>query len=404
MAKPAILQEAPDFSLVLGGPLYQLFRRAHLAGGALELLRRRVLVITGVAWLPLLLLSALSGSTHDDAAGIPFLYDIEAHVRFLIALPILIVAELIVHQRIRPVVAQFVERRIVVPEELPKFHQAIESTLRLRNSVIGEVALLVVVYTFGLWVWRSQIALETASWYATMDGERMHPTPAGYWYFFVSLPIFQFVLLRWYLRFFFWFWFLWRVSRLNLRLVPIHPDKTGGISFLGRSTNAFAPILFAQGVVLAGLLASQIFHAGQNLMAFQVQIASFIAFFVVVIFIPLIVFIPHLVRAKRRGMGEFGRLASRYTQEFEEKWIHGNATGNAAGGAGTDEALLGSADVQSLADLGNSYSFVQEMRFVPFGWKDVTRLAAVAAAPLLPLTLTVFKLEELAGYAIKVLF
>ena len=400
MMPPTAVQQEPDFSLVLGGPLYQLFRRAHLSGDAGELLRRRILVITGVAWLPLLLLSALSGSTHDETAGIPFLYDIEAHVRFLIALPILIAAELIVHQRIRPVVAQFVERRIVTDEDLPKFQAAIDSTLRLRNSVIGEVALIVVVYTFGIWVWRHQIALETASWYATMDGERMHPTPAGYWYFFVSLPVFQFVLLRWYLRFFFWFWFLWRVSRLDLRLIPIHPDKTGGISFLGRSTNAFAPILFGQGAVLAGLLASQIFYAGQNLMAFQVQILSFIAFFVVVIFIPLMVFIPHLVRAKRRGMGEFGRLASRYTQEFEEKWIHGNAPG----GASKDEALLGSADVQSLADLGNSYSFVQEMRFVPFGWKDVTRLGAVAAAPLLPLTLTVFKVEELAGYAIKVLF
>jgi len=394
-ANEAMTQQ-PDFSLVLGGPLYQLFRRAHLSGDALQLLRRRMLVIVGVAWLPLLLLSTLAGSAHSDAAGIPFLHDIEAHVRFLIALPILIGAELIVHLRIRPVVAQFVERRVVAPEDLPKFQQAIDSTLRLRNSVIGEVALLVVVYTIGLFVWRNQIALETASWYAIPDGELMRPTPAGYWYFFVSLPIFQFVLLRWYLRFFLWFWFLWRVSRLNLRLVPIHPDRTGGISFLGRSTNAFAPILFAQGAVLAGLLASQIFYAGQNLMAFQVQIASFVAFFVVVIFAPLTVFIPHLVRAKRRGMGEFGRLASRYTQEFEQKWIQG--------GAPADEALLGSADVQSLADLGNSYSFVQEMRLVPFGLKDVIRLAAVAAAPLLPLTLTVFKVEELAGYAIKVLF
>ena len=389
------LHERPDFSLVLGGPLFQLFRRAHLTGDALELLWRRVLVITGVAWLPLLLLSALSGSTYDATAGIAFLYDIEAHARFLIALPILIAAELIVHQRIRPVVAQFVERGIVVPEELPKFQHAIESTLRLRNSVIGEVALLVVVYTFGVWVWRGQIALETASWYAIPDGERMQPTAAGYWYSFVSLPIFQFVLLRWYLRFFLWFWFLWRVARLNLRLVPIHPDKTGGISFLGRSTNVFAPILFAQGAVLAGLLASQILYAGQNLMAFQVQIASFIAFFVVVIFIPLLVFTPHLVHAKRQGMGEFGRLASRYSRQFEQKWIQG---------APKDEALLGSADIQSLADLGNSYSFGQEMRFVPFGLKDVTRLAAVAAAPLLPLSLTVFALDELAGYAIKVLF
>jgi hypothetical protein len=392
-AKPAILQESPDFSLVLGGPLFQLFQRAHLSGGALELLRRRMLVIVGIAWLPLLLLSTLAGSTHDAAAGIAFLYDIEVNVRFLIALPILIAAELIVHLRIRPVVAQFVERRIVTPEEMPKFRAAIDSTLRLRNSVIGEVALLAFVYTFG-WVWRGQIALETASWYAIPDGALMHPTPAGYWYFFVSLPIFQFVLLRWYLRFFFWFWFLWQVSRLNLRLVPIHPDKTAGLSFVGSSTNAFMPILFAQGVVLAGLLASQIFYAGQTLTDFKVQIASFVGFFVVAVLIPLTVFIPHLVRARRRGLREFGTLASRYTQDFEQKWTHG----------GAQETPLGSADIQSLSDLGTSYAIVQDMRLVPFGLKDVTRLAVVALVPLLPLTLTVFAVEELAGYALKVLF
>ena len=119
-----------------------------------------------------------------------------------------------------------------------------------------------VVYTVGLWVWRSQIALETASWYAVPDGEGMQSHARRILVLFVSLPIFQFILVRWYLRFFLWFWFLWRVSRLDLRLVPIHPDRTGGLGFLGRSTNAFAPILFAQGAVLAGLLASQIFYAG----------------------------------------------------------------------------------------------------------------------------------------------
>ena len=142
MSKPAILEEQYDFSLVLGGPLYQLFRRMHMSGDGLELLRRRIMIIAGVAWVPLLLLSALSGHTLGDKVAIPFLYDIEAHVRFLIALPILIAAELTVHGRIRPAVRQFVERGIVVPEEIPRFHRAIESTLRLRNSMIAEVLLV----------------------------------------------------------------------------------------------------------------------------------------------------------------------------------------------------------------------------------------------------------------------
>jgi hypothetical protein len=317
-------------------------------------------------------------------------------VRFLVVLPILIAAELIVHKRLRPVIRQFVQRRIVAAEDLPKFQQAIDRTLRLRDSVVAEVVLLGVVYTLGLWVWRTQVALETATWYAVPQGEGIQLTLAGYWYLFVSLPIFQFILARWYLRFGLWFWFLWQVAQLELRLIPIHPDRTAGLSFLGRSTNAFVPILVAHGAMVAGLLASQILYAGQELAAFKVGIMGFVAFLLVVMLSPLTVFAPQLWRAKRRGLGEFGALASRYVREFEEKWVHG--------GAPADEALIGSADLQSLADLGNSYAVVQEMRFVPFGLKDAIRLAAAAAAPLLPLTLTIFSLEELAGYALKVLF
>ena len=103
------------------------------------------------------------------------------------------------------------------------------------------------VYTVGIWVWRTQIALDAATWYAVPRGEGTQLTLAGHWYLFVSLPIFQFILARWYLRFGLWFWFLWQVSRLELRLIPIHPDRTAGLSFLGRSTNAFVPILVAHG-------------------------------------------------------------------------------------------------------------------------------------------------------------
>ena len=120
MTEPNFREEPLDFSLVLGGPVFQLFRRSHLAGDDLELLQRRLLTITLVAWLPLLLLSTARASA-GGVARISFLHDIEVHVRFLVALPILIAAELIVHLRIRPVVRRFVERRIVLPQDLLAF-------------------------------------------------------------------------------------------------------------------------------------------------------------------------------------------------------------------------------------------------------------------------------------------
>jgi hypothetical protein len=110
----------PDFSLVLGGPLYQLFVRTHLSGSTLELIKRRVLFAIAITWVPLLLLSAWQGVLYLGGQ-LPFLFDIETHVRFLIAIPLLIYAELNVHARIRGVVQSFVARAIVTAEEMPKF-------------------------------------------------------------------------------------------------------------------------------------------------------------------------------------------------------------------------------------------------------------------------------------------
>lgn len=200
MSKPETLDDHPDFSLVLGGPLFELYRWTRLSGTSLEFARRRVVVVALVAWLPLLLLSLFGGHALRGTVEVPFLYDIEAHARFLVALPILIAAELIVHSRIRPAVKRFVERGIIVPEDMTRFHAAIDSAMRLRNSLIMEVALLVLVYTLGLWIWRSEIASGITTWYATSGGSQWHLTLAGYWYAFVSIPIFQFILLRWYLR------------------------------------------------------------------------------------------------------------------------------------------------------------------------------------------------------------
>jgi hypothetical protein len=394
MTEPNFLKEPHDFSLVLGGPIFQLFRRSHLAGDDLELLHRRVLIIMLAAWLPLLFLATL-GSSAGNVSRLSFLHDVEVHVRFLVALPVLIAAELIVHSRIRPVVSRFVERRIVLPQDLPHFESAIQSAIRLRNSIPVELGLLILVYTFGLWLWHGRIALDASTWYA-MPGGRWHLTLAGFWYVFVSIPILQFILLRWYLRLFIWFRFLWHVSRINLNLNPTHPDRSAGLAFLGKSAYAFGPILFAQGAMLAGLVASRVLYRGESLLSFKLQMGGFVAFFVLAILAPLLMFTPRMARAKRKGLADYGLLAQRYVESFEQKWAPRDPT--------FSDELLGAADIQSLADLGNSYALVRDMRSVPFGLEDISRLAAATAAPLIPLLLTVFSPEELIMRVIKVVF
>ena len=189
-----VLREPEDFSLVLGGPLFQLLRRSHLSGNTLDLLYRRVLIIPLLAWLPLLVLAALEGQALGGHVAVPFLRDVEVHVRFLVALPLLIVAELVVHQRLRFVVRQFLERHLIAESALPRFEAAIASALRLRNSVLAEVLLIAFVYIVGvLLIWRQYMALYTATWYAAPAMPGLQLSRTGVWYGYVSLPIYQFL-------------------------------------------------------------------------------------------------------------------------------------------------------------------------------------------------------------------
>jgi hypothetical protein len=391
--EPTDFHQSHEFSLVLGGPIYQLFRRCHLAGDTLQLLYRRIVSITALAWLPLFFLAVLDSSA-GSGSRISFFRDVEVHARFLVALPVLIAAELIVHLRMRPVIRNFVERRIVLPQDIPRFDKAIASAVNLRNSIVVESGLLLVVYTVGLWVWNIR-ALAPSSWY-DMGGSRWNLTPAGYWYVFVSIPIFQFVLLRWYLRLFIWFRFLWQVSRIDLNLISTHPDRAAGLAFVGRSAYAFGPILFAQGVICAGVVASRVLYGGEDLLKFKLQFVALLGFFLFSILAPLLMFTPPMSRAKRKGLLEYGLLAQRYIEDFDQKWIR-NASSRR-------EELLGSGDIQSLADLGNSYQVVREMRLVPFGLQDISRLSAPIVAPFLPLLLTVFSPEDLLMHIIKMVF
>jgi hypothetical protein len=381
----------PELSLMLGGPFFQMLRKAHLGGDHLELLNRRVAISVLLTWIPLLLLASFS------SAGIhSFLRDVEVHVRFLIALPILLAAELIANARLRPVVNRFVERRIVRPVDVPLFDKMIEAALRLRNSNLAELSLVILVYAFGLWLWQSRVSIEATTWYA-LPGGRWHLTPAGYWYVFVSIPIAQFILLRWYLRFFIWYRFLWQVSKMNLHLITTHPDHCAGLGFLGRSSYAFGPILFAQGAMLAGVVATRVLYRGENLQSFKLQIGAFVAFFVTAVLGPLLMFTPRLAAAKRAGLATYGQFAQDYVEDFEDKWTEGDPPPK-------KEELLGAADIQSLADLSNSYDVVSSMRPVPFGLIDISRLAAATAAPFLPLMLTVFSPEELILRIVHIVF
>ena len=392
-----LFHNPPDFSLVLGGPLFQLLRRAHLSDDALMMVRQRLVVFMLLTWLPLLLLSILEGQAWGSRTVVPFLLDIEVHVRFLVALPLLVVAELVVHRRMRPLLQQFRERNLIPENAIGRFEAAIASAFRLRNSIVAEVLLIALVYGFGiLVVWRHFVALDTVTWYATPSADGAKLSLAGFWYGYVSVPIFQFLLCRWYFRLFIWARFLWQVSRIELSLVATHPDQAGGLSFISGQIYAFSVLAVAHGALLAGNLANRIFFVGAALTQFKVEIASVVVFLLCVVLGPLLVFSPQLARVKRQGLREYGTLAARYVREFEAKWLRG--------GVAADEPLVGSGDIQSLADLAGSYEVVRTMHLVPIKRDDVLRLVVATLAPIVPLALTMMSFEELLKTLFGVLF
>lgn len=384
---PAPLAEPADFSLVLGGPLYQLLRRARLTDDALSMVHRRILAGVLITWLPLLLLSTLEGRAWRGSADVPFLLNFEVHARFLLALPLLILAELVVHMRMRRALVQFLARDLIRESDVPRFNALTASAMRLRNSLAVELSLIVLVYGLGIVV-RDYVTVNTNTWAtAASAAEFSSRSLAGWWNTLVSVPVFQFLLLRWYFRLFVWTRFLWQLSRIELQLLPTHPDRAGGLGFLANIVYAFAPLLLAHGVMLAGLIADRIFFAGARLPQFTVEIFAVVGALVFLVLGPLMVFGGQLSRARRVGLSEYGVLAQRYVKSFDAKWIRGDRDPN--------EPLVGSADVQSLADLANSYDVIRTMRFVPFSKETVFQLGVVTLAPLLPLTLTMISLDEL---------
>jgi hypothetical protein len=384
-------KETPDFSLVLGGPLFQFLLRSRLSAQAMELMSRRIIVISMFTWLPLLILTLIDGKALSGVE-LPFIYDIEMQVRFLLALPLLIAAELLVHKRLRLIVAQFIERNIITEKVLPKFNEVIDKAMNLRNSIAAELILFIFVYAAGYYVWTQISGIEkigagAETWYTakTSDGTKL--TLAGYWYIFVGRPVFQFLLLRWFFRLFIWARFLWQTSRLELNLIPTHPDRAAGLGFLGTSTAVFVPLLLAFGVMVAGLVANQIFFSGAKLLDFKMEIIGVLLISLLVVLGPLLVFSASIMKAKRTGLREYGIIASRYISEFDNKWVRG--------GAKADEEFIGSGDIQSLADLGNSFQVIREITPFPFGRDTVIQLIVITLLPIFPLVLTMIPLEEL---------
>jgi hypothetical protein len=367
---------AENFSLTRGGPFYRLQVRLGHREGARERVVLRALVATFITWLPMLIFSLVQGLAFGSQVKVPFLHDFAVNLRFLVALPILILAESRIDWRWRILVLEFLRSGLVKEAELPAFEGVIKKITRLRDRWLPEAIMILVAYLPYIFTVKIELLSGVSNWHSRSAGE---VSLAGWWFNFVSTPIFRFLLLRWVWRMFLWTLFLWRVSKLQLNLVATHTDKAAGLGFLSEGQKVFSSIVFAGGCVIAGQIANAILYEGATLSSVKWHMVVYGVMAVSVLVVPLLVVAPLLYRIKMKALFEFGGLVTNHNQLFETKWIHRKHP--------PEEVILGNPDASSLADLGSSFTVIREMSIVPIDKNTLIRLTIAAVLPMLPVVL-----------------
>ncbi|MBI5545116.1 MAG: hypothetical protein HY901_14595 [Deltaproteobacteria bacterium] len=371
-------------TLARGGPFFSLLKVTGLIHGDGLDVARPALALLAFTWLPLLLLAAIS----RDAGRL--VADFAVHARLLIAIPLLLKADGLLHVLCSGAIERFSRARMEEGSEPRMLEALVRRTERLWNSAGGELLFLLIGLLFG------QLTLWKAAPIPIRLPETVHYpiSAAALWYCVIGLPVFNFLLLRSLWRWMVWSQLLWRFSRLEMRLIPTNPDLCCGLEPLTIPCHGFAVILLAAGASIAGTWASQIVFLGTALTSFDRSLASLVVLALVFGLGPLAAFSGKLYRAKIKGRAQYGALARTYTTQFHERWI---VERKSAG-------LLGSPDIQSLADLANSYAIVLRTRLTPFGWREVGIIASAILAPMIPLVLTVVSLREVASKLVGAFF
>jgi hypothetical protein len=187
----------------------------------------------------------------------------------------------------------------------------------------------------------------------------------------------------------------WRIARLDLALVPTHPDRVGGLGFLERVPPLFAPVPLAIGCVVASRWAHDAVYHGLALPSLKVQMIAFVVLSVVLFVLPLAAFAGPLKRAKKQALLDYGALVGRHGRLVHERWIRGKPVG--------DDALLAAPELGPVADTAAVYDAVKAMRTLPVGKAAVVPLAAAAVAPMLAVLALQVPVKDLVLSLIKAL-
>jgi hypothetical protein len=293
------------------------------------------------------------------------------HFRFLIAAPLLVIGGSFCIPWLGAIARHFADAGIVLEAERARFDAIGASTRALRDSKAAEIAAVALAYACVAAMLRFVPTNALPAWHTMPEGAFSVISLTGWWHALVSLPLLLVLFFGWLWRLFLWTRLLWRVSRLDLQLVPVHPDGCAGLAFVGHSVRAFSAISVALGAVAAGRVAEQVLHHGHLPMSFVWLVVGVLVSVVVLFGGPLCIFGPRLLRCWRRGVFEYGALASGLGRAFERKWLRARPDGDG----------LDAPDFSATTDLYQIVSNAYRVRIVPL---DLTSLVLLLGATLLP--------------------
>lgn len=354
---------------------------------------RRVLFAVAIGWVPMALLCLVQWLVLHCTSSASFFTDVAAYARFLLAVPILILSDYIILPRLEAIAQYFVHSGLVLSDDRPRFDEAIASARRMSLGVWPSVGMAIVVYAMVL------VIGVTISPEALLDWQRseglLHLSAAGWWYLLVSAPLVLGLILSWLWRIGVWMRFLHLLSRMELRLVPSHPDKAAGLEFVALSPRIFAPLGFAIGVLAAGTLGNEVIHLHLDPMNhIAVPVATAIVVVALLVSPPLL-FARRLMLTRRRGVFEYGALARRVGAEFEAKWLARDKT--------IDETALGEPDFSSTTDLYGVAANVYAMQPTLFDPRVAAAVAIATLVPFAPIWLAVIPTKVLLSHLVGML-
>jgi hypothetical protein len=381
------------FSLVQGGPVYRLQSLFGLAMPDARHVAIRAFLAAVITALPLVLLAGFQGQALSGVK-IPYLSDIVVNVRMLFSLPLLVFAEVFIDPKIKHAVKHFVTSGLVTPQKLPAFEDVVSRTMALRDAAWPTILMLAISFAPLLWSKDGEI-FETAvsDWRHLGSGAGSGLSLAGWWFAVVSLPIYRFWLSRCIWLLIVWAYFLARVSKLDLAWVPTHPDRVAGLGFLAPTNVVFGWIGLASETSVTAKFANMIAFEGQTVSGLKYLMIASLVLTVGILSAPLLVFSYRLYKIKHRGLFEYGTLVTRYVQRFDDKWNRTQLP--------SSEPLLGTADIQSLADV--SAAVVSEMKPMLLDKETLFCLAIPAVVPMLILVIVETPTQELLTSVLKLM-